>query len=305
VAGETARAENFSLGGYNRETNAELAKRDVTYFRNTSSCGTATSVSLPCMFSNLTHKGYSHRAGLANENLLDVLGHAGVQTEWWDNNTGSKRVANRTTYISLSRANDPQYCTDNECLDEGLVAPLDAWLTSIKSDAVLVMHQLGSHGPAYYQRYPRGFARFRPECRTAELGKCSRDEIINTYDNSIVYTDHVLAAVIDALKSHEESVDPAMLYMSDHGESLGERGLFLHGAPYILAPSQQTHVPFVLWQGNAFRSTLNRGCLTKRADEPASHDNLFHTALGLMAIETTVYRPNLDVLAACRNGVAS
>ncbi len=300
VTGETARAENFSLGGYNRETNPELKKRDITYFPQTSSCGTATAVSVPCMFSDLTRRGYSHRAGLANENLLDVLGHAGIKTEWWDDNTGSKGVADRTVYRSFSEANDPRYCKDHECLDDGMVAELGGWLASVKGDSVLVLHQLGSHGPAYYQRYTPQFARFTQECRTADLGTCDRQAVVNAYDNSILYTDHILASVIDLLKAHEDKLAPTMVYMSDHGESLGENGLYLHGAPYIIAPSMQTHVPFVLWQGAEMQASVDASCLSKRASEDASHDNLFHTALGIMAVKTSAYKADLDVLGACR-----
>lgn len=300
VTGETARAENFSLGGYGRETNPELGKRDITYFPETSSCGTATAVSVPCMFSNLTRRGYSHRAGLANENLLDVLGHAGVNTEWWDNNTGSKGVADRTIYRSFSDANDPRYCKDHECLDDGMVDELGGWLSKVNGDSVLVLHQLGSHGPAYYQRYTPEFARFMPECRTGELGTCDRQAVVNAYDNSILYTDHILASVIDILKAHEDKIAPTMIYMSDHGESLGENGLYLHGAPYIIAPSQQTHVPFVLWQGAEMKAAIDTSCLSKRADNEASHDDLFHTALGIMAVKTSVYKGDLDVLSKCR-----
>jgi lipid A ethanolaminephosphotransferase len=305
VTGETARAENFSLGGYERETNPELAKRDITYFPQTASCGTSTAVSVPCMFSNLTRSGYSHRAGLANENLLDVFGHAGIKTEWWDNNTGSKGVAERTVYKSFSEANDPRFCKANECLDEGMVDQLDGWLKNVKQDSVLVLHQLGSHGPAYSQRHPPAFTRFVPECATSELGSCSRDEIVNAYDNTILYTDHILGSVIDILKSHQDGIEPAMIYMSDHGESLGEHGLYLHGAPYIVAPSQQTHVPFVLWQGYEMKADIDSACVSARAVEPASHDNLFHTALGMMAVRTAVYEPKLDVLSSCRKGANS
>jgi lipid A ethanolaminephosphotransferase len=300
VVGETARAENFSLGGYGRDTNSELAKRNITYFTDTSSCGTATAVSVPCMFSNLTRRGYSHHAGLANENLLDVLGHAGIVTEWWDDNTGSKGVANRTAYKSFSDANDPRYCLNKECLDDGMVVGLDGWLSKVDHDSVLVLHQMGSHGPAYYQRYPKEFARFQPECKTGDIGSCNASEIVNAYDNTILYTDHVIASIIDTLKGHENEIAPSLIYMSDHGESLGEFGLYLHGAPYMVAPSQQTHVPFILWEGLEMSSIIDDDCLSRRAKEPASHDDLFHTALGMMAVTTSVYRPELDVLSACR-----
>lgn len=305
IAGETARAENFSLGGYTRDTNPLLARQDIQYFTDTSSCGTATAVSLPCMFSVYTRASYTHRKGLETENLTDVLAHAGIKAEWWENNTGSKGVADRIAYTSFSDINDPRFCKNNECLDDVALDRLGAWLDDIKGDSVLVIHQLGSHGPAYYLRYPEKFRRFTPDCRTAELGNCSREEIVNAYDNSILYTDYIVSSVIDMLKAREEKMAGSMIYMSDHGESLGENGLYLHGAPYFIAPSQQTHIPFVLWTGKETRAGIDQACLKATANEPRSHDNLFHTVLGLMNVATGVYDPALDALAACRSNAAS
>ncbi|HTO32055.1 MAG TPA: phosphoethanolamine--lipid A transferase [Pararhizobium sp.] len=305
VAGETARAENFSLNGYGRMTNPKLAARGVRYFSDTSSCGTATAVSLPCMFSVYTRAGYTHQKAMETENLLDVLGHAGVRTEWWDNNTGSKGIASRTAYTSFSDINDPRFCTNHECIDAVHLDRLGSWLDNVKGDSVLVVHQIGSHGPGYYQRYPDAFRRFTPDCRTPELGNCSHDEIVNAYDNTILYTDHVLSEIIDMLKARQGKMAGAMLYMSDHGESLGEHGLYLHGAPYFIAPSQQTHVPFVLWQSPEARTGIDAACLNAKTSEPQSHDNLFHTVLGMMNIATKAYDPALDVLASCRGNAAS
>ncbi len=305
VAGETARAQNVSLGGYGRPTTPELATRDVTYFPDTTSCGTATAVSLPCMFSIYTRATYTHRKGLSTESLLDVLAHAGIAAEWWDNNTGDKGVADRVAYRFLPDSADPRFCTDGECKDGILLDRLGPWLDGVTRDSVLVIHQLGSHGPAYYERYPDAYRRFTPDCRTAEFADCSREEIVNAYDNTIAYTDHVLATVIDMLKSHQDRFDASMIYMSDHGESLGENGLYLHGAPYMIAPKEQTQVPFVLWLGRQDRAAVNGACLRQRAGEPASHDNLFHTVLGLMAVETRIYDPSLDVLSGCRNASSS
>ena len=305
VAGETARAENFSLGGYSRDTNPLLARQDIQYFTDTSSCGTATAVSLPCMFSVYTRASYTHRKGLETENLLDVLTRAGVKAEWWENNTGSKGVADRIAYTSFSDINDPRFCKNNECLDDVALDRLGAWLDGIKGDSVLVIHQLGSHGPAYSLRYPEKFRRFTPDCRTAELGNCSPEEIVNAYDNSILYTDYIVSTVIDMLKAREAKMAGSMIYMSDHGESLGENELYLHGAPYFIAPSQQTHIPFVLWTGKETRAGIDQPCLKATAGEPRSHDNLFHTVLGLMNVATEVYDPALDALAACRTNAAS
>ncbi|WP_246752818.1 phosphoethanolamine--lipid A transferase [Sinorhizobium sp. BG8] len=305
VAGETARAENFSLGGYGRLTNPELAGKDIVYFPNTTSCGTATAVSIPCMFSVYPRASYSHRKGLETETLLDVLSHAGVHAEWWDNNTGSKGVADRVTYVSMPDLNDPRFCRDNECEDGILLDRLDGWLDGIKQDSVLVLHQMGSHGPAYYLRYPEAYRRFTPECRSAEFSKCSREEIVNAYDNTILYTDHVLATIIEKLQAREDHLSPSMIYMSDHGESLGEFGLYLHGAPYMIAPSQQTHVPFLLWLGKDMQASVDVSCLAAKSGADYSHDNLFHTVLGMADVETTVRDTRLDVLSSCRRNVSS
>lgn len=299
VVGETARASSFQLGGYEQPTNPELSQEDIVYFKDTTSCGTATAVSVPCMFSGLGRSNYTHTKGLASENLMDVLSHAGIRTEWWDNNTGSKGMALRIPYKELYQTNDPRFCENGECKDEILLDQLDNWLNSVDHDAVLVLHQLGSHGPAYYARYPDAYRRFTPDCRSSEFSACHRQEIINAYDNSILYTDHVLATIIHKLKAQETRIAPSMIFMSDHGESLGEKGLFLHGAPWIVAPDQQTHIPFVLWLGQEARAKTARGCWSHQATEPQSHDNLFHTVLGLMQVETKVHDKSKDIYSSC------
>lgn len=305
VAGETARADNFSLGGYERDTNPELAKKDIFYFPDTTSCGTATAVSLPCMFSVYPRTDYTHRKGLATQNLLDVLSHAGVNVEWWDNNTGSKKIAARVKERSVIKDGDPRYCGNGECRDEVFFGDLDAWIGSVKTDTVLVVHQIGSHGPAYSQRYPEEFRRFKPDCRSSDFSECQREEIVNAYDNTIAYTDHILSGLIDRLAGQQDRLDVSMLYMSDHGESLGEFGLYLHGAPYMIAPPQQTHVPFVLWLGKDAKAAYSADCLKDETTKPQSHDNLFHSVLGMMRVETKVRDPALDLISACRLGATS
>jgi lipid A ethanolaminephosphotransferase len=254
VAGETARARNFSLGGYERKTNPELEKRDVVYFRNTSACGTSTAISIPCMFSLLTRSGYSHEGGLAQENVLDVLKHAGNDVTWWENNTGDKGVGSRITMRNFSAENDPRFCLNNECRDQVMVEALEPWLDAVQGNATLVLHQLGSHGPAYYARYTEEERLFKPDCRTAEFAACTSQEIINAYDNTIVATDRMLAQVIDLLEARSDRLASAMIYMSDHGESLGgKRPLSarhaLHARPLGTDAHSVHHVAF----GQLFR----------------------------------------------------
>ncbi|MBD8555225.1 phosphoethanolamine--lipid A transferase [Rhizobium sp. CFBP 8762] len=302
VAGETARAANHALFGYNRETTPAMAAQKPMVFKNTSSCGTSTAVSLPCMFSDLTRAGYSYRGGLAKENLLDVLDHAGVKVTWLDNDMGSKDVANRADYHDIRAKGDPRYCDKGECLDEIFLDRVDQWLASVKTDSVLVLHIMGSHGPAYSMRYPDKFRRFQPDCRTGELGDCTQAQIINAYDNTILYTDFILSSIVDRLKGRGRQFATSLLYMSDHGESLGEYGMYLHAAPYMVAPSTQTHVPFMVWMDQDFSQSmgLNETCLRQTADQPRSQDYLFHSVLSMMNVVTSAYKPDLDVFASCR-----
>jgi lipid A ethanolaminephosphotransferase len=292
----------FRWAAIERKTNPELEKRDIVYFNNTSSCGTATATSLPCMFSALPRSGYSHEGGLAQENVLDVLKHAGNEVTWWENNTGDKGVALRITPAIFPLRTTPVSASDNECRDQVMVEALDPWLDAVQGNATLVLHQLGSHGPAYYARYTEEERLFKPDCRTAEFAACTSQEIINAYDNTIVATDRMLAQVIDLLEARSDRLASAMIYMSDHGESLGEKGLYLHGMPYMLAPSEQTHIPFIMWLSDSYSEIfgVTNACLEGRVDETLSHDNMFHTVLGLMDVNAKHYDPALDVTSGCR-----
>lgn len=300
VAGETARAQNFQLGGYARETNPELARRDVTYFSNVSSCGTATAVSLPCMFSHLGRSDYSYEAGLGSENLLDVMHRAGYHVEWWDNNTGDKQIAGRFEVTSLISSNDPRYCADDECNDGIFLERLADYAQNLSQNTVLVLHMIGSHGPAYYLRYPEAFEKFTPTCQTSELKNCSNEEITNAYDNTILYTDHVLASMIDIL-ARQTTALPALVYASDHGESLGENGLYLHGAPYFVAPEYQTRVPMLLWLSDDYARTfaIDTACIAQRRNAELSHDNLFSTVLRLSDVHSETVDSALDITGPC------
>jgi lipid A ethanolaminephosphotransferase len=301
VIGESARASSFSLGGYARQTNPELAKRELTYFSHVASCGTNTATSLPCMFSNLGRGGYSELAAKSSENLLDVVAHAGFAVEWEDNNTGSKGIATRHREEDMANFDSTGLCDVDGCLDEILVQHLRAELARDSGDKVYVLHQLGSHGPAYFKRYPAAFRKFTPTCDSVALQSCSVEQIRNSYDNSILYTDHVLAKLIELLERNAGRRASALLYVSDHGESTGENGLYLHGAPYMLAPGEQTRVPMLLWTSAPFREWrgLDTACATAHGTAPISHDHFFHTVLGLLDLQTASYRPELDALAGC------
>ncbi len=298
VAGETARADRFSLNGYERQTNPLLAQQNVISFEQMSSCGTDTAVSLPCMFSSLGRGDYSHAQGKRMSNVLDVLSTAGVEVLWRDNNSSSKSVADRVTYQDY-KSNVLNTMCDVECRDEGMLPGLQAYIDARQGkDIMIVLHMLGSHGPAYYKRYPKAFEKFTPTCKTNQLNECSNEQINNTYDNTILYTDYFLAKVIELLKNNQQNYTTAMFYMSDHGESLGENGLYLHGMPYFIAPKEQTHVSSVMWFDEKFSKEINLPSLRQKAKRATTHDGMFHTLLGLMDVETNVYDEKMDYISS-------
>lgn len=277
VVGETARADRFSLNGYGRETNPMLKQRDVLSFSNVSSCATSTGESLPCMFSALGRAHYSREKAARYENALDVLFEHGVQIMWRDNNSDSKGVATRIAYENFKSPTKNPVC-DSECRDVGMLSGLDNYIKArAGKDILIVLHQMGNHGPEYYRRYPAEFKRFMPMCETGELHRCSKQEIDNAYDNAILYTDYFLASVIDLLKRYDDTHATAMLYVSDHGESLGENGIYLHAAPYAIAPEAQTHIPAILWTGKRFDYQV--ADLKHYRDAAISHDDLFCSLL--------------------------
>ncbi|MFG0800642.1 phosphoethanolamine transferase EptA [Leclercia sp. GLN_9] len=303
VVGEASRAENYSLNGYDRETNPELKKQNVINFPQASSCGTETAVSVPCMFSGMPRKKYDADLAHHQEGLMDVLGHAGVNLLWRDNDGGCKGACNRIPHTDMTQWKLQQFCKDNSCIDDVNLWRLDDMLDGVKQDTVLVIHLMGSHGPAYYQRYPAQYRHFTPTCDTNEIQDCTHQALMNTYDNTILYTDSVVSKTIDALKARQSTLNTALVYLSDHGESLGENGLYLHGTPYMLAPEQQTHIPFIFWLSKDYQQNfgVDAQCLRDQAaKEAVSQDNLFSTVLGMMNIRTAVYQPQMDLLTHCR-----
>ncbi len=295
VVGETARADRFSLNGYERETNPLLKKEALTSFSNVWACGTSTALSVPCMFSIYNQSEYSDTKAQTTENILDILKRAGIAVNWLDNNSDSKGVALRVSFEDYKGPEKNPIC-DLECRDEGMLANLQTYINDHQEgDLFIVLHQMGNHGPAYYKRYPKAFEKFIPACQTNQLENCSKEEIDNAYDNAILYTDHFLSKVIQVLKDNNAQFESALFYVSDHGESLGEHGVYLHGLPHFIAPDEQLRVPAIMWFGSNFNEPKIKSLPSKR-DSKYSHDNIFHTILGFMEIETSLYKKDLDII---------
>ncbi|ENW17179.1 phosphoethanolamine--lipid A transferase [Acinetobacter haemolyticus] len=304
VVGETARAESFALDGYARNTNPKLAQQEIINFSQVSSCGTATAVSLPCMFSGMPRVDYDEQLASHREGLLDIAKRAGYQVTWIDNNSGCKGICDRVEQFKIPDTLQQKWCKNDECLDGILVDSLKVYLEKIPAQdtrpRLVVLHQIGSHGPAYYERVPRVFSQFKPTCDTNAIQGCDHDQLINSYDNTVLYTDHILDTLIETLKNTTQ-YRSAMWYLSDHGESTGEHGMYLHGAPYAIAPTQQTHIPMLMWFSKSWQQQAEKQvhCLLQQQDKKLSQDNLFPTMLSLLDVKTKVIDSNNNMLTAC------
>ncbi|KQN50372.1 hydrolase [Serratia sp. Leaf50] len=304
VIGETGRAQNQSFNGYDKPTNSFTQKTpDMVFFNHVSSCGTATAVSVPCMFSDMKRVDFNNERAHRSDSFLDILQRAGVAVYWKDNDEGCKGVCDRVPNVTIDTKKDGKFCDGETCYDAALLENLDDKIVDDGKNKLIGLHLIGSHGPTYYQRYPDSFRFFMPDCERSDIENCSHEQLVNTYDNTVRYTDYVLTQVIAKAKQYQDKYNVVMIYLSDHGESLGEDGLYLHGTPYSVAPPQQTHVPMMFWLSPQYAAAqgISLSCLqNEAAKNDYSQDNLFHTVLDAMDVKTTAIDPTLDIFKSCR-----
>ncbi|WP_246129144.1 phosphoethanolamine transferase [Colwellia demingiae] len=284
IVGETVHAGNLSLNGYERETTPLLAQRNnLISFDEFYACGTSTAISVPCMFSFENRETFDNKKARRTQNVLDVIAKAGVSVLWRDNNSNSKGVADRVEYQNFKSPEVNSIC-DLECRDIGMLGGLQRYIDEQEGSVLIVLHQMGNHGPAYYKRYPKDYEKFTPACQTSELSACETSEIVNAYDNAILYTDNFINETINLLEENNNNFETAMFYIGDHGESLGENGLYLHGMPYMLAPEEQTHVPLIAWFGSS--SHIDMESTVKQSKKKNSHDAFSYSLLHALNIST-------------------
>ena len=295
VLGESVRDRNFGLSGYKRDTTAPLRPYidDIFHFPATESCGVVTRVSVPCMFSVYDRNSYKEQAIPYTTNALDILHKNGWQMLWLDNELGCNKVCRNilTEYT----------CTSRDCVDQVLNDELRKKLSTFEKDAFVILHQRGSHGPRYDLRVPPEHRKWSPYCERADYQNCSHEEIINVYDNSIYYTSFLLADLMKTLSDKTDEYNPILIYISDHGESLGEGNNWGHGGDFKTAPKEQTEVPFFVWMPQSTQKAFgfNRACLKGKTKEKKSQDVIFHSLLGLVGITTDTYQPDLDIFSGC------
>jgi lipid A ethanolaminephosphotransferase len=247
---------------------------------------------------------YDEARAVAQDNVLDVIQRAGINVQWIDNDSGCKDVCSHVPTLNIDINTKSPLCDGKYCFDEIMLPELKRLVSEAKGkDSLITLHLIGSHGPTYFRRYPAAHRVFTPDCERSDIQNCSHDELVNTYDNTIAYTDYILSQVIEILKANSTEFNTSMLYMSDHGESLGEKGLYLHGAPYALAPEEQTHVPGLLWLSDNYvkEKPVNITCLRQEAENKnVSHDYLSHSLLNMTGVITSIYKPELSLIANCK-----
>lgn len=286
VVGETARADHVQMNGYHRATFPQMAATtSVTNFSQVISCGTSTAYSVPCMFSYVGMQDYDVDKANYQENVLDTLNRLKVNILWRDNNSSAKGVTDRlpaSSFIDYKTAEHNTLCNTNpygECRDVGMLVGLDDYVKQhANQDMLIVLHQMGNHGPAYFKRYDKQFEQFTPVCQSNELAKCDPQSVINAFDNALLATDAFLAKTVNWLDQYDSSHQVAMLYVSDHGESLGENGIYLHGMPYKIAPIAQKHVASMFWAGK------NSGIQAVPSNTELTHDAITPTLLKLFDV---------------------
>lgn len=278
VIGESARKADFSLYGYERTTNPRLSAQTGLHALEARSCATYTTAGVKAILE------YKPQRTLY-EILPNYLYRNGVDVVWRTSNWGEPpvHIAEYKTKQSLGKQHNEPAEYDNI-----LFSHLKQRITQSEKDKVfIVLHTSTSHGPCYYAQYPPEFEVFSPVSKDVETGKNDLPGLINAYDNSIVYTDYLLSNLIDTLRSLQD-YQTAMLYVSDHGESLGENGLFMHGVPLKMAPREQYEIPFLVWTSSGFRE------LKEQTKEIEQH-SVFHSVLNLFSAESPVYNEDYDI----------
>lgn len=303
VLGETARSMNFKDNGYSKDTQPYTKNLGLISFKNVSSCGTYTALSVPCMFSNMERIDYSKARANAQDNALDIIAKSGTETLWIDNDGGDKGVAKKTPLINIDPTENDDLCNGETCFDEVMLKHANTFIQADDKNKLIVLHTIGSHGPTYFQRFPVEKAKFAPWCNRKDIEQCTDQEITNVYDNTLVYTDYFLSQVVATLKKYSSQYNVAMMYMSDHGESLGESGLYLHGTPYSIAPKEQSTVPWLMWVPKQYadQKNIDLDCLKKESQQSKySHDNFFHSLIGFYGVNTKEKQMQMDVFTTCK-----
>ncbi len=270
IIGESARSANFSLYGYERNTNPLMTEDGVTALKARAS----HTNTLNAVRAILHHKPSRE----LHEILPNYLARNGVDVMWRSSNWGTPPL-HFEKILSKGKLKELYPEADNNH-DGILFHGLKEEILESKSDKIFIgIHTYTSHGPEYYSNTPDEFKRFMPECRTVEMANAKREELINAYDNTILYTDHLVHSVIEVLREFPDR-RACVIFISDHGESLGEGGLYMHGVPMNVAPAEQLDIPFIVWTSDNAKI---------KDIEQADHYYIYHSVLNFLGIKSSFY----------------
>jgi len=278
VIGESARRQNFSLYGYKKNTNPLLSKTPNLFHFDATSCATYTTAGVKCILEHTsTDELYEILPNYLYRNNVEVIWRT---TNWGEPPIHIKNYQNTDALMPNCKGDG---CKFDEILLSGLKEQI---LGSTKNKILIVLHTSTSHGPSYSKKYPAQFEVFKPVCNSVELGNCSQTDLINAYDNTIVYTDYILHSLIENLKELKE-YNSAMIFVSDHGESLGEKNLYMHGVPMSIAPKEQYEIPFIVWLSDSSKQL--------KPNKMLSQNNVFHSVLNFLGIQSPIYNEQMNI----------
>ena len=275
IIGESARRANFSIYGYNRPTTPLIESDGVTALE-AESAATYTTAGVKAI---IDHKP----TNTLYEILPNYLYRNGVDVVWRTSNWGEPPL--HISHIEKVKDLKTKYPNANEEYDGILFEGLSEVIASSdKSKMLIVIHTSTSHGPTYFKKYPKEFERFTPVCTTVEMSEANTEELINAYDNSILYTDYLIHTAIEQLRELE-GWRATLLFVSDHGESLGENNLYMHGMPKSMAPREQFEIPFIVWTSDS----------REIAKQSVGQYHVFHSVLNALSIESPIYDVEYDI----------
>ena len=283
VIGESARKANFQLYGYGRNTNPRLSRQERLKVYQATSCATYTTAGSKAILE-------PKNSGDLYELLPNYAFRTGVDVVWRTSNWGEPpiHIDEYVTDTDLST----QYPDADKDHDGILLAGLRERIESSQKDKVLiVLHTSTSHGPRYADKYPKEFEVFKPVAKNIEEGEKNIGMLVNAYDNTILYTDFLVDSLISTLRSLSEW-HSAMIFISDHGESLGENKVFMHGLPMKLAPKVQYEIPFLVWTSENFRRYKRT---PEELPEVLEQHYIFHSVLNLLSIQSPAYNKDFDL----------
>lgn len=293
IIGEAARGDHFGINGYKRETTPNLSKlKNIVNYDFVKSCHTSTFRSIPCMLSRLPIKNTIKNNVPTESSFIDLFNKTGFKTYWYGLQSIKpasyfipeiQEVRTKYSIINQNKTNDYVY-------DELLLPILDKNLNKDQNDKkLIILHTLGSH-MNYYQRYPKTFEKYTPVC-FKDIHLCKKEAVINSYDNTILYTDWFISEVIKKF----ENKNAIIFYVSDHGQSLGENGIYTHGRPIETAPREQRYATMFVWFSDIFLTKNRKKMLTAKNKKNINHDYLFHSILNCSNIETKAVNKKLSI----------